>query len=81
MALARCEVCGSPPGRKLTYSGKRYLPVSYPQSGIICGTNECGGQALVWLTFEEEKQYERVSVLSSCPRRPLRCRSCKVWAT
>jgi hypothetical protein len=43
---------------KIDLFPQRYLPVSYPQSGIICGTNTCRNQALVWLTFDEEKQYQ-----------------------
>jgi hypothetical protein len=56
------------------------FPVSYPQSGIICGTNSCRNQALVWLTFDEEKQYHGASVFSPCLRHPPKCRFSKVQA-
>jgi hypothetical protein len=59
MALARCEDCGVPDGRTKTYSGKRYFPIGFPQSGVICGKPRCENSAIVWLTFEEENQYEK----------------------
>lgn len=59
MALARCEKCGVPSGRTKTYSGKRYLAVGHPASGLICGSARCRNHALVWLTFDQEEMYRK----------------------
>jgi hypothetical protein len=59
MALARCESCGAPDGRTKTYSGKKYLPVGHPQSGLVCGAKNCRNAALIWLTLEEERDYQK----------------------
>jgi hypothetical protein len=60
MALARCEECGVQHERtKEPYSGKKYYPSSHPESGLICGSKGCEKQAIVRLTFEEEKMYEK----------------------
>ena len=60
MALARCKECGVHPERsKRPYSGKEYCPPNYPNSGLICGTKNCEGAALIRLTFDEEKDYEK----------------------
>ena len=59
MAIARCEKRGVPSGRTKSYSGKKYLPVSHPSSGLICGSAQCRNHALVWLTFDEEEMYRK----------------------
>jgi hypothetical protein len=60
MALARCEQCGIQSERtKRTYSGKRRFPLSYPQSGVICGSPRCENQGAIWLTPEEQEMYEK----------------------
>jgi hypothetical protein len=57
MAKARCERCGMPNGRDKTYSAQPYLPVGYPNSGVICGRAACTNPALAWLTLDEEREY------------------------
>lgn len=60
MALARCEKCGTPAGKKdNVYSGKARLPIGHPQSGVICGTPGCNEPALIWLLDSEQTQYQK----------------------
>ena len=57
MAKARCERCGMPNERGKTYSSQPYLPVGYPNSGVICGRSICRSPAFAWLTLDDERQY------------------------
>lgn len=57
MAIARCEECGLPAGMIKKYSTKKYFPVSYPDSGLLCGSSPCRNHAIVWLALEEEEMY------------------------
>jgi hypothetical protein len=58
MAIARCEKCGCPPGRKNNiYSTIPHLPVGHPNSGVVCGTSECGNPGIIWLLDREERAY------------------------
>ena len=59
MALARCEQCGQPQGRKGNVYVARHQPVGHPNSGVVCGTAKCEGAGLVWLLVEEEEQYKK----------------------
>jgi len=59
MAMARCETCGVPNGRTKTYSATPYHPVGHPMSGVICGRPECRALAVIWLTLDEELQYQQ----------------------
>ena len=58
MALARCEKCGRPQGRK----GNKYIqghePPNHPASGLVYGRSGCENSALVWLDTMEEEAYE-----------------------
>lgn len=59
MALARCEKCGCPDGRK----GNVYIrparpPVGHPRSGVICGSTGCNEPGLVWLLDRERALYQ-----------------------
>jgi hypothetical protein len=57
MAVARCEECGRPKGKKLSYACSHKL-VSDASPRIFCGTGNCTQLALnCWLTDEEEQQY------------------------
>jgi hypothetical protein len=57
MAVARCEKCGSPKGKKQSYARSHKL-VPDPKPRIFCGTGNCTQLALMcWLTDEEEQQY------------------------
>jgi hypothetical protein len=47
MALARCERCGQPEGRKGNIYVASHQPVSYPNSGVVSGTANCDAPALV----------------------------------
>ena len=67
MAVARCEVCGIEGKLKRRYTSNHH-PVSHPNSGIVCGYSVCHRPALIWLTREEEEQYqvgERVFLMNS----------------
>ena len=56
MALARCEKCGPPQGKKLLYAHRHKLAST--KSRIFCGTGNCTDLAIIcWLTDEEERQY------------------------
>lgn len=58
MAIARCEQCGRPRAHKPPEYGNRpYLPVGYPNSGIICGSRHCENTAVIWLKVDEEQSY------------------------
>jgi hypothetical protein len=41
----------------LEYSKMPHLPVSHPESGLICGKDECENPGLVWLKLDEENLY------------------------
>jgi hypothetical protein len=57
MAVVRCEECGRPKGKKLSYPGSHKL-VPDPKPRIFCGTGNCSQLALMcWLTDEEEQRY------------------------
>lgn len=56
-AIARCEQCGIPAGMIQKYSTKKYFPVGYPDSGLVCGTSQCRSHAIVWLSLEDEQTY------------------------
>jgi hypothetical protein len=53
MASARCKKCGSPRGLQQQYP-HIHLCVT---SGILCGGATCAAPASIWLTEEEERQY------------------------
>jgi len=58
MASVRCEACGKPIAAKPpNYSETRYLPIGYPNRGLVCGTQGCENDGSVWLKDDEEKQY------------------------
>ena len=59
MALARCESCGAPNGHTKTYSGKKYYPLGYRLTAVICGSKRCRQPALIWLSLEEERNYQK----------------------
>lgn len=58
-AVARCEQCGIPAGLIKQYSTKKYFPIGYPESGLVCGSSQCRNYAIVWLTLEEEERYSK----------------------
>jgi len=47
MALARCDECGQARSRKKTYP-HRHDPLSYPNSDVICGSQDCENPAHIW---------------------------------
>ena len=53
MAIARCQNCGKPEGRRQTYVS-RALPVGYPNSSTICSIRGCEGAAYIWLNQQEK---------------------------
>jgi hypothetical protein len=58
MAIARCENCGCPKGKKLNvYSPTAHYPVGHPNSGVVCGTANCNNPGLVWLLDHEQRAY------------------------
>lgn len=60
MAIARCETCGCPDGRKgNVYSTVPRYPIGHPESGVICGTPDCLNPGIVWLTDWEETEYQQ----------------------
>lgn len=66
MALVRCEGCGPPRGRTLTYVLAVH-PVGYPNTAAICGRSECKQPGLVWLSEEEKAEYDRGQRIFSVP--------------
>ena len=56
MALARCAKCGRPEGITHSYTNS-HRPISYPNSGVVCGTKGCRNPAYLWLIEAEEKRY------------------------
>jgi hypothetical protein len=56
MALARCENHPSR-GRTKAYVTTR-LPIGYPSSAVICGRPDCAENAKIYLTQEEENNYQ-----------------------
>lgn len=56
MALARCQQCGPPKGGLIYANDHR--PELHPNSDIVCGRMNCHNRGLIWLTPEEEKQYD-----------------------
>ena len=59
MALARCETCGRPKGRKGNEYVRAHEPPNYLESGLVCGRSTCENPALVWLNNLEENSYSR----------------------
>lgn len=59
MAIAQCEQCGVPAGTTQNYSAKKYFPVGYPNSDLICRSSECRNHAVIWLTFADEGMYRK----------------------
>ena len=58
MAIARCEQCGKPRANKPPdYSETPQKPVGYPEKALVCGTNGCDNNALVWLKRDQERLY------------------------
>jgi hypothetical protein len=54
MALARCEKCGRPQGKKVRYAHSHRLASTKPR--IFCGSGNCTDLAIVcWLTDVEEQ--------------------------
>jgi len=60
MAISRCKKCGKPTARVKPpgYADSPYMPVSYPESGIVCGKPGCEEPGLIWLKRNEEKEYQ-----------------------
>jgi hypothetical protein len=59
MALARCNSCGHPNGKKgNTYSMGPRFPISHPASGVVCGTEDCLNPANIYLTEKEATEYD-----------------------
>jgi hypothetical protein len=59
MAIARCEICGPPRGKKYDYTHAHTL-LSSPSSNMICAGPGCVRLlSITWLTDEEERQYLR----------------------
>lgn len=58
MVLCRClESHSWPQGKKYQYAG--YLkPIGYPLTSSICGRSDCGNPGVIWITKDEEEQYE-----------------------
>jgi len=59
MALARCEDCGRPQGRRGNIYTSCHLPLGYPETGVICGSTGCEKPAKFWLIPEEQAQYQK----------------------
>lgn len=58
MALCRCkELHSIPKGYKLEYVSAKE-PIGFPKSSSICGRGKCDKPGLIWLTTEEEKEYQ-----------------------
>ena len=56
MALARCEQCGPPQGKRVRYAHSHKLAST--KSRIFCGTGNCTDLAIVcWLTDDEQQEY------------------------
>ncbi len=62
MALARCSL--HPP-----QSGKQSYIRNVPAAGkgLVCGSDRCSNDALVWLTSSESAEYERGETIFSPP--------------
>jgi hypothetical protein len=60
MAIARCNDCGQPDGRGgNTYSNIPHHPMNDPNSGVICGKEDCGNPPLIWQLEQEEVEYRQ----------------------
>ena len=57
MALARCEKHPAQ-GRSKSYVTAR-IPIGYTASAVICGRPYCTGNAKIYLTQEEENDYQQ----------------------
>ena len=56
MAIARCELCGSPSKSPEPYTD-RHTPAPTSGRGVRCGTGECINTAFVWLTASEQRSF------------------------
>ena len=65
MALARCEK-HPVKGRTKNYVTAR-LPIGYPASAVVCGISACTGNAKIFLTQEEEDNYQRGQKIFAFP--------------
>jgi hypothetical protein len=60
MAIARCVNCGRPVGRLgNTYSNVLHYAMNHPNSGVVCGKNDCENAPVIWLLEREEEAYQR----------------------
>ena len=60
MAIVRCEICGLKTSiTKLNYHNEAFLPVGYPDTGVICGTPECKNPGKIWLEDDEYRLYRK----------------------
>jgi hypothetical protein len=62
MALARCEVHAPKPGKHTYVKG-----VPAAGKGLVCGSDRCSGDAQVWLTATELKDYQTGETVFSAP--------------
>jgi hypothetical protein len=69
MAVVRCEECGPPQGKRLSYGSSHKLALN-TSSRVFCAKGNCTRLALVcWLTDEEEREYVRGERLFRVPVR------------
>jgi hypothetical protein len=60
MAIVRCENCGLKTSRtELDYHNEPYLPIGYPDTGVICGAPDCKNPGKVWLEEVEFRSYKK----------------------
>lgn len=58
MVLVRCEQHGKPKGRKFNYV-RSVKPVGWPETSAVCGLSGCESPGLIWLTDEENRDYDK----------------------
>lgn len=58
MALCRCkEFHSNPKGRGNNVYVNFAYPIGYPETSSICGISSCSRPGLIWLTEDENNQY------------------------
>ena len=73
MALARCEL-HEPTGSKRAYV--KAVPAAGP--GIVCGTDRCCNDAMIWLDSDEYQAYQAKETVFSLPTQAAKVRAKRI---
>ncbi len=58
MALARCDPCGQPQGRRGNIYVLAVTPIRHPDGAVVCGKDRCCNPGKIWLGTAEHAAYQ-----------------------